>query len=372
LQNPSIIGRRFRRLRHKATGVQNDFRYAKHPNSANEQPYRFDKRRKGWLDMIDIQNWQEEMLAFNPWALEAWKKRAQLVDAKVWNLNALDQAGNQRTSKWLEAFRAKRKQASLQRWRQGRQAWSDWAANTQQIIDAFRSANLWDTRRPGSAMIPKQNGFLVNMSPIMPEYTIDFLMADILLLARADFSGLEIEAEADFSGHDFPAGVLFCASCIGNDVNFEATNFGERAYFSGNNTRIGARAHFHKARFERWASFTMTSIGAEADFSDAIFGFAGDFEAATFAPGGSFKRAKFGDSFSFAGAEIGDDASFDDARFGKDATFEDAGFGKNVSFDRVAFEGRAAMPKLGKHEQPSFRGARFNGPQPRHLKYGSE
>jgi hypothetical protein len=44
-------------------------------------------------------------------------------------------------------------------------------------------------------------GTLVNLSTTMPEYTKDFLMADILLLARADLSGLAIESRADFSGY---------------------------------------------------------------------------------------------------------------------------------------------------------------------------
>jgi len=324
--------------------------------------------------MIDIEYWQEEMLAFNPWARRAWKIRSNLIEAKVWNLNALDQGGNQQTNEWLKAFFAEREQASLQRWRQGREACADWAARTQLMINAFDAAGLWDTRSPGSPPIPTRDGrgALANLSPTMPEYTRDFLMADVLLLARADFSGLEIGSEADFSGYDFPAGVRFSDSNIGADVNFEAAHFGDHTSFAGMKTQLGTRANFSKARFERWADFTMADIGAEADFADSIFGFASSFEATTIGPKASFERAEFAESVSFAGANIGYETSFIDARFGNEATFEAVTFGENVSFDRAVFQGIAAMPNLERGKGPSFNGTSFNGPLPRNIKYDSE
>jgi hypothetical protein len=320
--------------------------------------------------MIDIENWQDEMLAFNPWAREAWKKRLHLVEEKAWNLNALDQPGNQRTDEWLKAFLVEREQASLQRWLQGREAWADWAARTQQIIDAFDAAGLWNTRSPGSPRIWARDGLsaMVNLSPTMPEYTNDFLMADILLLARADLSGLEIESGADFSGHDFPAGVSFSDSNIGADANFEAAHFGDHTSYAGRNTQLGTRANFRKARFERWTCFSIATIGAEADFADTVFGFAPSFETTVIGPKASFERAKFAENASFAGSIIGDETSFRDARFGDRATFM-VSFGKYISFDRVVFKGLVAIPKLEKREGPSFQGTRFKGPRLENLKY---
>jgi hypothetical protein len=320
--------------------------------------------------MMDIGNWQEEMLAFNPWARSAWEKRASLVEAKVWNLSALDYGGNPQTLEWLTAFRAARKQASLERWRQGRDAWAGWAAKTRQIIEAFETTGLWDTSSPGSPRVSTRGGgALVNRSATMPEYTRDFLMADILLLARADFAGLDIEAGADFSNFDFPAGVAFWDSITGAGANFEAAIFGDHTSFAGMKTRIGPRANFRKACFGRWAEFTMTAIGAEADFTGATFGFASSFDAASFGPKTSFEQAEFAGSVSFAGAVIGDGTSFCGARFGDRATFEAVSFGEHVSFDRAIFQGVAALPELEKGKEPSFKGTCFNGPQPRYIKY---
>lgn len=320
--------------------------------------------------MTDIENWQAEMLDINPWAREAWKLRCQLVENKVWNLSYLDQGGNTSTREWLEAFRAERRQASFQRWRQGAQAWADWATGTRRIIDAFETAGLWDTRSPGSPRIWARDGrsALANSSPSMPEYTKDFLMAIVLLLARADFSDLEIGSGADFSGHDFPAGAQFGDINVGDGANFEGCIFGDRADFAGRSTQLGMHANFQKARFQR-ACFTMAAIGAEANFADAVFGFGSHFEAANIGPRASFKRAQFAESASFAEAVIGDETSFGGARFGDDATFEAVTFGREVSFDDAAFEGRVAMPKPKKGQEPSFNGTKFKGPRSSRLKY---
>jgi uncharacterized protein YjbI with pentapeptide repeats len=306
--------------------------------------------------MLDTENWQEEMLAFNTWAKDAWAARRSLVEEKVWNLNALDQGGNARTREWLDAFLPQREQACLQRWRQGKQAWVDWAAKTREVISAFEAAGLWDTNSPGAPQKRSRDGkgTLVNLSQTMPEYTNSFLIADILLLARADFPGQKIKPDADFSGLDFPAGVAFSGIDLVAGANFEAAHFGDRTFFDGWKTKLGTRANFRNARFERWACFNMAKFGAEADFSGATFGFDAHFEAASIDSGASFAGAKFGECISFAGACIGDNTSFAGARFGDKVTFEAATFGKNVSFDGAVFEGACAMPKPQKGFEPSF------------------
>ncbi len=315
--------------------------------------------------MIDIEDWQAEMLDINPWAREAWKLRARLVEEKVWNLNFLDQGGNKPTRDWLNAFSTERRQASLHRWRQGRDAWAGWAAKTRHAIEAFVAAGLWDTRSPGSPLVWTQDGksALANHFASMPEYTIGFLMADILLLARADFSGLAIEPGADFSHHDFPAGAAFWDINMGDGANFEAAHFGDRTSFSGMRTQLGAHANFQKARFER-ADFTMAVIGAEANFADAVFGSPSDFQAATIGPRTSFERAEFSESVCFAGATIGDGTSFSDARFGRGANFQSVIMGRKVSFDRAVFSGGLAIPKQKPNRAPSFDDALFYGPRP--------
>jgi len=41
--------------------------------------------------MIDVKDWQEELLALNPWARELWERGWDLVDRQQWNLVHVDQ-----------------------------------------------------------------------------------------------------------------------------------------------------------------------------------------------------------------------------------------------------------------------------------------
>lgn len=90
--------------------------------------------------MIDVKDWQEELLALNPWARGLWERRWDLVDRQQWKLVHVDQGGNEVTRRWLTEFQAARREATLERLKAARAAWDALADRTSAIIVALSKA----------------------------------------------------------------------------------------------------------------------------------------------------------------------------------------------------------------------------------------
>jgi hypothetical protein len=194
--------------------------------------------------MIDVKDWQQELLAFNPWAMELWTRRRELVDRKQWNVFTVDQGGNDDTRRWLVEFQTARCKASRQRLEAGKATWDAWAERTATVIAVVADAGFWDIGRAGTG----------TRSDRMPPYAPRFLTADVLLLVRADFYEAVIEAGADFSGMKFPGGADFRGAQIGAGTRFDGAIFGDRTGFD--DARIGAGTTFGQKRSSRrtWRS----------------------------------------------------------------------------------------------------------------------
>jgi hypothetical protein len=297
--------------------------------------------------MIDAKDWQEELLALNPWARELWERRWDLVDRQQWNLAHVDQGGNEVTRRWLTEFQTVRREATLVRLKAGRAAWGAWADRTSAIIAALSDAGYWEISLPGSRR---------TWSDKMPPYTPGFLTADVLLLARAGFYEATIEAGTDFTDMRFPGGADLRGAHIPPGTHFDRATFGDRTGFDG--ARIDAGVSFHGAVFGRWASFTFARIAEGVDLAEASFGFANAFSGASIGGRVSFRNATFGESTGFEGTSIGPGVRFDGARFHDMAHFGGSVFGDGVSFDRAIFDGRVSF-HAASGRRPSFEAARF-------------
>jgi hypothetical protein len=301
---------------------------------------------RGSAPRIDVKDWQEELLALNPWARELWERRWDLVDRQQWNLVHVDQGGNAVTRRWLTEFQTARREATLERLRAGRAAWDVWADRTSAIIAALSKAGYWEISVPSSR----------TWSDKMPPYTPGFLTADVLLLARAGFYKAAIEAGTDFTDMRFPGGADFRGAHIPPGTRFDRATFGDRTGFD--NAWIGAGASLRGAVFGRWASFTFARLEESVDLAEASFGFASAFSGAWIGGRVSFSSATFGESTAFEGTSIGPGVRFDSARFHDEARFGGSVFGDGVSFERANFEGSVSF-YAASGRRPSFEAARF-------------
>ena len=253
-------------------------------------------------------------------------------------------------------------------WRQGKDAWNDWASVLLDARKDLEQSGLWDVKMSFSDELEPDN-----------EKTAAWLQA-----AKADFSGHEFDRDAVFDGFLFPGETAFSAhkniSKAGGDaaktpvrfkqaVNFDGATFAGFVSFRdaifeqeicAAGTCFTSAVEFRNARFRADARFTGTRFH-DASFDTVCFDDAANFKQAIFYGYAGFEPAAFRKSAIFDNTTFGQDAGFDGARFVGDANFRNASFEEFAWFDGAKFLTDTCFNSATFNEESGFHGVTFKG-----------
>lgn len=289
----------------------------------------------------------DDLLALNPWAIDLWGLRLDLIRNKTWNVNSINQGGNAETRAWLEQFFQKRSDATLARLVGPASDHDSWAREVGLIArNVFADVDLKNAWVGSSMQQFSDGSSLANTDSKTNEYTIGQFKADFLLLSQASLRALEIKEHIDISGRFFPIGLDLARANFLEPLNAKGTKFGP---FSDHSSVRFNSADFSRSEFFDQAYFTMTKFEGFARFQDVIFHGPASFHATLFSKAAFFNGCRFEHSTGFCGAKFEEAVDFSEAVFNGDTTFEDSMFGASVEFRDSTFPGRVYVGRIPKN-----------------------
>ncbi len=246
--------------------------------------------------------------AWNEWAAQVLKSKAQFQQNGLFSLNWFDEAGNEETRLWLGIATAN-----------------------------FSAAHLVDEANFEGFIFP--GPVLFNSS--LCEAPLSFAGAEFHL--NADFTHARFQSDVSFKGAKFLGQAVF------DDAIFDAVGDFERAEFM--KEKNGPLDHAVK--------FQRTRFMGRADFRSSVYAGSGDFSKAQFAATSRFDEARFIGTAGFEGAVFSAPASFNAGQFLENANFKDAQFTGEVRFSEALFNSDAVFSQCIFWAGVSFRDARF-------------
>lgn len=263
------------------------------------------------MDLSATSDTFSELVSLCPWAEPFWSERSALIAAQVWNVNAVNQAGNPETQDWMRRFLAARAEASLELLFGHPSRLQDWTAAMADIAAEVLSDPEIAAASPGSpATRVTPDASIVNCDAKVEGYSAGQFLADVLLLGQLSVRSQVLDVPVSIAGLAFPFG------------------------FDGLSAKLTAPLNARNATFGRFSCFDCMHL-ADADFGGCRF------------ENISVSLSTFHGATSFEGASFNGPASFT-ARFHGPADFRGASFHASTSFEGVVFE-----------QAPDFTGATF-------------
>lgn len=286
----------------------------------------------------------DEMVRLNPWAEHFWRERNELVCSKRWNVNAVNQGGNNETTNWLKAFLAARSQATLELLQKDTEAYDLWATNVGMIAKKVFADKAIAEARPGTPVHRiSENAWGLDWNATVEGYSLGQFKADFLLLAQSSLRDLEIKEPIGISKKMFPIGLdgvgtRFQAPLIATKAGFGPFSEFSFAHFDD--------ADFSAAQFFGHTAFTISEFTGLADFSQAKFHDHTTFDAARFKGRTDFSHARFEESAQFNGTLFETRPDFSQAMFKGDTSFADSTFNDTAIFNETSFPGRVFVGRI--------------------------
>ena len=284
----------------------------------------------------------DALLELCPWARPHWADRRDLIAARRWNVNHINQGGNDATSAWLTSFFPARARATLDLLTGPPDVYTRWAYEIHGVARACFVHPDLAAATPGTPMIPDKWGASLDWSEVVEGYAPGQFLADMLLLMQSSLRGAIVDVPLDICGKVFPVGLETAGEFA---AGFAARNarFGP---FSAFQATYRGDVDFEGATFLGVAPFSVQTFPGRANFSGAHFDgpvtfdatrFRGEtsLNAATFASSAQFNGTVFETSPDFSGADFGGEVTFGDAMFLASANFDGAKFNSSVYFETL-------------------------------------
>lgn len=259
---------------------------------------------------------RSELLQANPWARP---HEPALASAQAAPRPGLFEGGT--------AFRAARREATLQRLQRGIAPWNAWAAEM---------AGLRGKAAADPALIRLWH-----------------------LLAGVELIDETFDNEFDVAGFSFPGTVRFAGSAFGGDTWFTDARFAGPVDFR--DATFGRDAFFERARFAAGADFGAVNFQRGAEFRELACAGTLGFVEAEFAGSAWFRGSCFEGPVRFRGARFGWEAGLGDCRYRGPADFAEVDFGDNAGFEGSVFEQSATFAQARFCRAAWFSGAQFRG-----------
>jgi uncharacterized protein YjbI with pentapeptide repeats len=287
-------------------------------------------------------------------------------------------------------------------WEMGRDAWNDWAsqilkskANFQEAgalaLNWFGEADNDETRlwlKVASADFANGHfedeitfdGFIfpgsLNLSGAVFERPVSFAGAEFQLPAK--FGRAHFQADAHFKSAKFLGQTIFDDAVFDGIADFEHAEFlkekngplthgakFQRTRFVGKadfrtSVFVGS-ADFSKVQFAGTARFDETRFTADAMFEGAVFSAPAGFNACQFLGTAVFKEAQFTGEARFSEASFKGECQLDRSQFWGDVSFREARFEGDASFADMRVEGTSRFPAAKFAMEANFLESRFSG-----------
>jgi hypothetical protein len=241
--------------------------------------------------------------------------------------------------------------ATVELFLKGREAWNAWAEGLLAERKALEDAGTWKLRR--EYYWDREKGENLETRTWLDKAAANFSSCFFLLQGmqgtkKASNSGdgppvISIELEGKvirFSGFVFPGDADFKSATFTGNAAFESATFAGGANFVS--TAFVDEAVFESATFMDHADFGDATFTGGADFGRATFMGGADFMRATFRSFAFFRSATFTGNASFWSATFADHpANFESTTFAGRADFVGATFEGNADFGRATFTGNA-------------------------------
>jgi hypothetical protein len=270
--------------------------------------------------------------AWNEWAAQVLKSKAQFQQAGVFSLNWFGEAGNEETQLWLNVAAAD-----------------------------FSNQHVEDEEGFEGFIFPGP----VSLEGTVFERPVSF--SGTVFHLPANFASAHFLADVSFKGTKFEDQAIF------DDAIFDGLADFERAEFlKEKNGPLGHGVKFQRARFKGRADFRSIACAGIADFSKVQFAGAARFDEARFIAGAMFESAVFSAPAGFTACQFLETAAFKDAQFTGETRFSEALFNGecqldhsqfwgDVSFREARFEKNASFSGMRAEGASRFRGAKFAG-----------
>ncbi|MGO9546563.1 MAG: pentapeptide repeat-containing protein [Rhodomicrobium sp.] len=259
--------------------------------------------------------------AWNDWATQVLKSKAQFEQAGVFTLNWFSEAGNEETRLWLKVAAAD-----------------------------FSGAHFVDETALDGFIFPGP----VDMTGAVFELPVSFAGAEFHL--PADFGRARFMADAVFKGTKFQDQAIFDDAVFDGIADFERVEF-----LKDRNGPLNHGVRFQRTRLMGRADFRSSFYAGSADFSKAQFAGTARFDEARFTGGAILEGAVFSAPAGFNGCQFLETASFKEAQFTGEARFTEASFKGECNLDRSQFWGDVAFREATFEKDASFAEMRVEG-----------
>jgi hypothetical protein len=282
--------------------------------------------------------------AWNEWATQIIKSKANFEQAGIFSLNWFGEAGNEETRLWLKT------------------------------ASADFSNSLFEQGTGFEGFIFPGPIILANAVFQLP---VSFAAAEFML--NANFAHAHFHGDVNFECAKFAGQAVFDDAAFDGLADFERTEFlkekdgplGHGVKFQ--RTQFLGKADFRGSIYAGSADFSKAQFAATARFDEARFIDAGVFEGAVFSAPAGFNACKFLEKAAFKDAQFTGEARFAEAlfngecdmersQFWGDVSFRDATFEKNATFNAMRVEGASRFPGTKFAAQADFLESRFTGP----------
>ncbi len=281
--------------------------------------------------------------AWNEWAAQVLKTKAQFQQSGSFALNWFGEAGNDETRLWLKLATAN-----------------------------FSGMHSEDEAGFEGFVFPGP----VYFSSSLRDLPLSFAGAEFHL--TAEFARAHFQADVSFKGAKFFGQAIFDEAVFDGAADFERTEFlkekngplthavkFQRTRFAGKadfRTSVYAgSADFSKVQFAATSRFDEARFIGSAVFDGAVFSAPASFNACQFLESAAFNEAQFTGEARFSEVLFNGDCSLDRSTFWADSSFREAHFEKNASFARMRTEGAARFVGAKFAAQADFLEGRFGG-----------
>ena len=275
--------------------------------------------------------WRQGNEAWNGWAADMLRQKAELERAGFWKNN--DGNGeNEETCKWIEA--ASIDLSGLRFMTPGLADAAEKQAGQQEEGSSPPDADV-------KTLIVEGDGFVfpwhARFEAAQFHEDADFRNAQFH--GVAGFGRAQFHGDADFWSAQFHGDASFRGAQFHGDANFWSAQFDGDAGFG--RAQFHGDAGFGRAQFHGDANFWSAQFHGSAEFPDAQLHGDASFGRAQFKGSARFWRAQFYEDARFGGAQFHWEASFGDAQFHRHADFSSANFESSTSFHRTQFGSKA-------------------------------
>ena len=267
---------------------------------------------------------------------------------------------------------------SIALWRQGKEAWNAWAEEMLRQKAELEKAGTWngdksedewsdETRKWDEAAQTDLSGlrFVTRALTGAAEKQVG-QEKESSRPADADVKTLIIEGDdIDFNDFVFPWQMHFQDAQFHGDADFRSAQFHGYAEFGS--AQFHGYADFDDARFHGYANFESAQFHGDAFFKSAQFHGPSWFRNAQFHGDAWFRGVQFHEVMWSEDTQFHEMANFGDAQFHGEAFFIDAQFNGHVGFWGAQFQGRAEFASSNFERSASFRDALFGSKEnPQH------